>query len=144
MKVSVLSSIVLEQSPTLPFGILFVSLVFHILFTALAILAKMDGLIETVHEAVQTACEADRKKLIDSLNGLALSVEEPQDTMQRLLYQVNKLANLVQHFILICLSTFTFPSAVLLVTSSYSTPWSIAPIPSLPTNSPSDHLHHQL
>lgn len=81
----------------------------------------MDSLIETVHEAAQTASEADRKKLIDSLNGLALSVEEPQDTMQRLLYQVNKLTNLVQHFILMTHSTFTFLSAVLLVTSSYST-----------------------
>lgn len=76
----------------------------------------MDSLIETVHEAVQTANEADRKKLIDSLNGLALSVEEPQDTMQRLLYQVNKLANLAEHFILITLSMFTFRSVVLLVT----------------------------
>lgn len=56
----------------------------------------MDSLIEAVHEAVQTASEADRKKLIDSLNGLALSIEGPQDTMQRLLYQVNTEAALTQ------------------------------------------------
>ena len=48
----------------------------------------MDALIASVQSMAKTADEAGRKKLIDALNNLALSIESPQDSMQRLLYLV--------------------------------------------------------
>lgn len=48
----------------------------------------MEPLISSVQQLAEQADEAQRKKLIDTLNGLALSIESPQDMMQRLLYMV--------------------------------------------------------
>lgn len=49
---------------------------------------SMEPLISSVQQMAQKADEAQRKRLIDTLNGLALSIESPQDLMQRLLYLV--------------------------------------------------------
>lgn len=52
------------------------------------IASSMEPLISSVQQMAQKADEAQRKRLIDTLNGLALSIESPQDLMQRLLYLV--------------------------------------------------------
>ncbi|KAK2595508.1 hypothetical protein QQS21_006783 [Conoideocrella luteorostrata] len=46
----------------------------------------MDTIVNTVQGMAETADESGRKHLIDSLNKLVLSIEKPQDLMQRLLY----------------------------------------------------------
>lgn len=51
-------------------------------------LLDMDALIAAAREQVKAADEAGRKKLIDGLYSLALSLESPQDLMRRILYQV--------------------------------------------------------
>ena len=48
----------------------------------------MEAIVGSVQEVANTADEAKRKELIDTLNRLATSIESPQDLMQRLLYLV--------------------------------------------------------
>ncbi|KAG9868757.1 O-methyltransferase, partial [Aureobasidium melanogenum] len=53
---------------------------------------KMDALIPQIEALARAADEHGRKQLIDKLNDLAISLEQPQDTAQRLLYSQFPLA----------------------------------------------------
>lgn len=48
----------------------------------------MDALFAQAREAAKTADEAQRKKLIDDLRDLAIELETPWDSMQRIMYLV--------------------------------------------------------
>lgn len=48
----------------------------------------MDALFVEVKNAASKADEAGRKKMIDELRGLAMAIESPEDTMQRIMFQV--------------------------------------------------------
>jgi hypothetical protein len=51
----------------------------------------MEALISHVKATANKADEAGRKKIIDGLRDLAYSIESPEDTMQRIMFQVLKL-----------------------------------------------------
>jgi demethylsterigmatocystin 6-O-methyltransferase len=48
----------------------------------------MDSIITQIKSLAQDADEASRRKILDGLRDLALSLETPQDTMQRISYLV--------------------------------------------------------
>jgi demethylsterigmatocystin 6-O-methyltransferase len=48
----------------------------------------MDALIDQVKRTAAAADETERKKLIDALSDLQLSIESPNDSMQRISYLV--------------------------------------------------------
>lgn len=48
----------------------------------------MEKMIEYVTSAANTADEAGRKAIIDGLRDLAISLETPWDSMQRIMYLV--------------------------------------------------------
>jgi hypothetical protein len=49
---------------------------------------NMDALIEHVKTAAAQADEADRKKIMDELRDLSISIETGYDSMQRIMYSV--------------------------------------------------------
>lgn len=51
----------------------------------------MDALIAQVKDSASKVDEAGRKKIIDGLRDLALSIESSEDTMQRIMFQVMSL-----------------------------------------------------
>lgn len=51
----------------------------------------MDSLFSQVRASASKANEAERKKIIDGLRDLAFSIESPEDTMQRIMFQVSQL-----------------------------------------------------
>ena len=51
----------------------------------------MEALFSQVKASASKADEAGRKKIIDGLRDLALSIESSEDTMQRIMFQVLKL-----------------------------------------------------
>lgn len=48
----------------------------------------MDALLAQIKTLTASADEAGRMKVIDGLRDLAISIESPEDTMQRIMYQV--------------------------------------------------------
>lgn len=50
----------------------------------------MENIIDQIKSLAQDADEAGRRKILDGLRDLALSLETPQDTMQRISYLVCK------------------------------------------------------
>ena len=50
--------------------------------------ASLSALVESVNSFAQTADEAGRKKIVDTLQSICWSVETPYDSMQRLMYSV--------------------------------------------------------
>lgn len=50
--------------------------------------ASLNALVESVKSFAQTADEAGRKKIFDTLQNICWSVETPYDSMQRLMYSV--------------------------------------------------------
>ena len=49
----------------------------------------MDTLLEQIKAEAATVDETGRRVILDKLRDLAYSIEAPEDTMQRILYQVN-------------------------------------------------------
>jgi hypothetical protein len=48
----------------------------------------MDELMSQVKASASNADEAGRKRIIDGLRDLAFAIESPEDTMQRIMFQV--------------------------------------------------------
>jgi demethylsterigmatocystin 6-O-methyltransferase len=59
----------------------------------------MEALISHVKATANKADESGRKKIIDGLRDLAYSIESPEDTMQRIMFQVLKLPCTLRPFV---------------------------------------------
>jgi len=55
-----------------------------------AITLAMDALLDQIKAKAGTVDETGRRAILDKLRDLAFSIEAPEDTMQRILYQVSE------------------------------------------------------
>lgn len=58
----------------------------------------MENIINQIKSLAKGADEAGRRKILDGLRDLALSLETPQDTMQRISYIVCNTSSLSRNF----------------------------------------------
>jgi len=50
----------------------------------------MDALLDQIKAKAATVDETGRRAILDKLRDVAYSIEAPEDTMQRILYQVSE------------------------------------------------------